>query len=517
MPELAGLNPVSAADSAPPTLPSTTASVGQNSTVVTGLHGLRQPLLAPQAVAGPITPKNPLLPAWSAVRSLVLRCHAGLRLPRWVELGILTTVGAFVVLVVFLQAVRLKNSFALKRARETTEANARVASIAKARADAEKIAREQAEQQERRAKIRADAEAKAEAERSAIAEVRAKANEGDRKAQLQLAKLLDGQASAAAWLACSSDCGCNTLWRRWGRTSDEHSRYAAQLAALNERATNVSANSANSFFRGKHWHDHPLPAEALDMYRRAAEQGSAEAQVALGDAFGPFTDLNHAVHPIDVLRPAYEDDGPGYGFSFAEQQKESARLAGVPRNESEAFKWYYRAAQQGDVYAQGQIANALAFGKHVMKNPVESCKWALLSGESESFPWLTEAQFASAISMVRSFKPTGPDVELVAANRVKVFAERRARKQAEEKERLASMARMDREFADREREKLYALNKFTSSISAAAQNGSLTEMAKNPSWRRFRADEIRTFDPSVANDPAKVEQRLEKLIREASQ
>lgn len=78
------------------------------------------------------------------------------------------------------------------------------------------------------------------------------------------------------------------------------------------------------------------------------------------------------------------------------------------------------------------------------------------------------------------------------------------------------MARMDREFADREREKLYALNKFTSSISAAAQNGSLTEMAKNPSWRRFRADEIRTFDPSVANDPAKVEQRLEKLIREAS-
>jgi len=97
-----------------------------------------------------------------------------------------------------------------------------------------------------------------------------------------------------------------------------------------------------------------------------------------------------------------------------------------------------------------------------------------------------------------------------------VFAERHARKQAEEQKERANLARMDREYADREREKLYALNKFTSSISAAAQDGSLAEMAKNPSWRRFRADEIRAFNPSVANDPAKVEQQLEKIIREAS-
>lgn len=437
VPELAGLNPVSAADSAPPTLPSSTASAGQNSTQATGLHGLRQPLLAPQAVAGPITPKNPLLPAWSAVRSLVLRCHAGLRLPRWVELGILTTVGAVLVLVVVLQAVRLKNSSDLTRAREATEANARAARIAEAKAAAEKLAREQAENQARIARIRADTEAKAEAELKTIAEVRARAGEGDRAAQVQLAKLLDCQASTAALLTRSD------LSDGW--------RYSYQLEALNMRATNASANSANNFFRGKRWHDHPLPAEALDMYRRAAEQGSAEAQVALGDAFGRFTKLNHAAHPIILVAvPAFAADTLSYGFCFADQQEESARLAGVPRNESEAFKWYYRAAQQGDPYAQGQVAAAYLNGKGgVIRSEMEACKWDILSGELSGeemlgFVTLSPAQKAAVISWVRAFKPTGPDVELVAANRVKVFAERRARKQAEEKQQnMETLARMN--------------------------------------------------------------------------
>jgi len=517
--ELSGWDSALVANSAPPTVPSTTASDAvQNTNLGTGFA---QPpilhLFLPHASASPITPKNPLLAAWSAVGSIAASGLARVRLPRWVELSILIIAGAALVFTGIFHVVRLKDSLTLKRAREATETNAKLAGIARARADAERIAREQAERQAWNARIRADAEAKVATELNAIAEVRARAKEGDRNAQVQLAKLLDGLASANAWLTCGSNC---LHWPAAG--GDPGRQYYFHLAALNERATNVSANTANSFFRGKHWHDHPLPSEALDMYRKAAEQGSAEAQVALGDAFGPFTELNHSVHSISVVRPFYEDGGPIYGFSFAKQQRACADLAGVPSNKSEAFKWYYRAAQQGDPYAQGQVAAAYLDGKGgVMRSEMEACKWDILSGdlsaqEMAGFWTLNLAQKAAVSSWVRSFKPTGPDVELVAINRAKVFAERHARKQAEEQKERSNLARMDREYADREREKLYALNKFTSSISAAAQDGSLAEMAKNPSWRRFRADEIRAFNPSVANDPAKVEQQLEKIIREAS-
>lgn len=83
--------------------------------------------------------------------------------------------------------------------------------------------------------------------------------------------------------------------------------------------------------------------QAMDWYRQAAEQGSVEAQMALG------------------------------GLLVGGK--------GVPRNSAEAAKWFVMAAEKGNAAAQVQVARMHLAGAGLAKDQVEAYKWARLAAD----------------------------------------------------------------------------------------------------------------------------------------
>jgi hypothetical protein len=111
----------------------------------------------------------------------------------------------------------------------------------------------------------------------------------------------------------------------------------------------------------------------LAWYQKAAEQGSADAQLSLGKLY--------------------------------------VSGQGVPKNSVEAAKWFLLAAQQGRAVAQIQMARMHLAGAGVMKDYVEAYKWAKLAGAqgdgqaqqilSFLVPKMTPQQTARAETLVR--------------------------------------------------------------------------------------------------------------------
>ena len=48
---------------------------------------------------------------------------------------------------------------------------------------------------------------------------------------------------------------------------------------------------------------------------------------------------------------------------------------GVPKNDAEAFKWYRKAADQGDAEAQFNVGNGYATGRGVPQNNIRAYAW----------------------------------------------------------------------------------------------------------------------------------------------
>jgi TPR repeat protein len=124
-------------------------------------------------------------------------------------------------------------------------------------------------------------------------------------------------------------------------------------------------------------------AEAVKWYRKAADQGNAEAQFWLGAAYY----LNR----------------------------------GVPQDYAEAVKWYGKAADQGNAAAQASLGAMYSVGQGVPQDYVQSHKWLNLAAsripasdaEREVVVKLrdavaaemTPAQIAEAQKRAREWKP----------------------------------------------------------------------------------------------------------------
>lgn len=121
--------------------------------------------------------------------------------------------------------------------------------------------------------------------------------------------------------------------------------------------------------------------EAAKFFKRAAEQGHAEAQLYLGMLYKEGKGL-----PKD-------DNESGNRFrKAAEQGSAEAQFnlglmyyggQGVPRDYVESVKWYRLAARQGNAYAQANLAHMYAEGLGVPKDEVRAHAWMSLSANSE--------------------------------------------------------------------------------------------------------------------------------------
>lgn len=120
-------------------------------------------------------------------------------------------------------------------------------------------------------------------------------------------------------------------------------------------------------------------AEAVRWYRRAAKQGLADAQYALGICYvngeGVPKDDGEAAY---WYRQAAEQDHAGAQFMLGVLYEEGD---GVPQDAAEAVRWYRRAAEQGDADAQYNLGVSYANGEGVPQDDVEAARWFRLSAE----------------------------------------------------------------------------------------------------------------------------------------
>ena len=231
------------------------------------------------------------------------------------------------------------------------------------------------------------------ADRVALAELRARAEKGDARAQSKLGEVfLFGKLGATINEAEAV---------KWFRKAAEQNEVAAQynLGCCYAEGRGVATNyvKALKWFR-KAAEQNYAPAqrnlgvcylfgagvatnyvEAVKWLGRAATQNMARAQALLGNCYarGEGVATNH-VEAVKWARKAAEQ-GDALGQTLVGQAYSSG--LGVAKNQTEAVKWLRKAAEQNDAQAQALLGNCYARGEGVATNHVEAVKWARKAAE----------------------------------------------------------------------------------------------------------------------------------------
>ncbi len=113
--------------------------------------------------------------------------------------------------------------------------------------------------------------------------------------------------------------------------------------------------------------------EAVNWFRKAAEQGNADAQSNLGLMYhkghGVETDDTEAARWFQKAAEQGDDTAQFYLGLLYDDGK------GVPQDYAEALKWYSRAAAQGDDTAQYNLGAMYDRGEGVPQDFIEAYKW----------------------------------------------------------------------------------------------------------------------------------------------
>lgn len=117
--------------------------------------------------------------------------------------------------------------------------------------------------------------------------------------------------------------------------------------------------------------------EALRLLRSSADKGDSEGQFGLGDVL--MHGMGRSAEAIDWWRKAAEQGHVGAQFNLGNAYR-LGRAGGLP-DAAEAAKWYRMAAEQGHPYAQFSLALALANGDGVKKDLAEAISWYRKSAE----------------------------------------------------------------------------------------------------------------------------------------
>ena len=120
-------------------------------------------------------------------------------------------------------------------------------------------------------------------------------------------------------------------------------------------------------------------AEAVKWYRRAAEQGNADAQYNLWGMYlkGKAMPQNFA-DAVKWCRRAAEQGHATAQWNLGLMYENGQ---GVPQDLAEAVKWYRRAAEQGNAEAQYNLARMYRNGQGVPQDIAEAMKWCRRAAE----------------------------------------------------------------------------------------------------------------------------------------
>jgi TPR repeat protein len=121
--------------------------------------------------------------------------------------------------------------------------------------------------------------------------------------------------------------------------------------------------------------------------------------------------------PRVSLRERAEKGDPEAQFNLAKNYE--AGRGGLKKDYAEAERWYLRAADQGDPFAQASLAILFRFGKGVVQDYVEAYKWfyvaashttgsdqeSILELRDSTAARMTPQQLAEASRLAREWKP----------------------------------------------------------------------------------------------------------------
>ncbi len=114
-------------------------------------------------------------------------------------------------------------------------------------------------------------------------------------------------------------------------------------------------------------------AEAVEWYRKAAEQNYAPAQTNLGLMYDRGEGVSKDyVEAVKWYRKAAEQGDAKAQFDLGLMYSEGE---GVPKDYAEAVKWYRKAAEQGNAMAQTNLGLMYSEGEGVPKDYAEAVKW----------------------------------------------------------------------------------------------------------------------------------------------
>lgn len=158
--------------------------------------------------------------------------------------------------------------------------------------------------------------------------------------------------------------------------------------------------------------------DARSVYQRAAALNDAEGQVVLGRM---YLEEKNQPEACQWFRRAAEAGSAEGEVALAWCYQNG--IAPFPKDEAQAVYWYRRAAEKGD--ARGQTALALAYGKGsgVARNDQEAVRWARTSAEQGS---------AAAMSLLGELYRLGAGVPADATEAARWFVRARTTAAPEE-------------------------------------------------------------------------------------
>ena len=135
--------------------------------------------------------------------------------------------------------------------------------------------------------------------------------------------------------------------------------------------------------------------EAAQWFRKAAEQGHAEAQYSLGSLYSTWgTTTKHAGEDAYWTRKAAEG-------GHAEAQFNLGRMYGtgdgVPRDARETARWFRKAAEQGHAEAQRNLGVLYAKGIGVPQDTVQAYAWVSLAAAQRQ-QWMARTRFGTFVT-----------------------------------------------------------------------------------------------------------------------
>ena len=233
--------------------------------------------------------------------------------------------------------------------------------------------------------------------------------------------MVDSWISRFFWCALSS--GLLLLSSREMGAAAEANGVAARNS-LNLEAVRTEAESGKSPAQcrlAEYFFSRADYANAALWYRRAAEQGEAEAEISLAACYATGRGVNKDLREAGkwsrqaVIHLATLTDAES-GKAKAQAKLGDACLA--RGDHTNAVLWYRKAAEQGEVEAQISLASCYANGRGVAKDLPEAARWSRLAATQIGEPKLAAMAAVSTNTPPLPVPPSPVSTEPVASAQI---------------------------------------------------------------------------------------------------